>query len=84
LFLRECARGWRGPGREFAHAGVLIATALTVAGFFEFNFGDAEVLYLTLGLFALVVANLEAVQPAMNEQAPSLVAPGPAALQARP
>jgi O-antigen ligase len=84
LFLRECARGWRGPAREFAHAGVLIATALTVAGLFEFNFGDTEVFYLTLGLFALVVANLEAVQPAMNEQAPSLVAPGPAALQARP
>jgi O-antigen ligase len=84
LFLRECARGWRGPAREFAQAGVLIATSLTVAGFFEFNFGDTEVFYLTLGLFALVIASLEAVQPATNELPDSLVATGPAAIPARP
>ena len=61
-----------------------MATALTVAGLFEFNFGDAEVFYLTLGLFALVIANLEAVQPATNEPVASLVAPGPAAALAGP
>ena len=58
LFLRECARGWRGPNREFAQAGVAMAVALTYAGLFEFNFGDTEVLYTTLELFALVVASL--------------------------
>jgi O-antigen ligase len=84
LFLRECVRAWRGPARQFAQAGVLIATSLTVAGLFEFNFGDTEVFYLTLGLFALVVASIEAAQPASNEQDASLVAPGPAAIPARP
>lgn len=84
LFLWECARAWRGPAREFAQAGVMIATSLTVAGFFEFNFGDTEVFYLTLSLFALVIASIEAVQPATNERPDSLVAPGPAAIPVRP
>lgn len=59
LFFRECAKGWNGAGRPFAQAGVAIATALAVAGLFEFNFGDTEVFYLTLDLFALVIVSIE-------------------------
>src|SRR5215212_5459372 len=47
LFLRECARGRSGPSRTFADIGIAVAVALTVAGLFEFNFGDTEVFYLT-------------------------------------
>jgi O-antigen ligase len=84
LFLRECARGWRGPNREFAQAGVAITVGLSYAGLFEFNFGDTEVFYLTLDLFALVVAFLERpVEAGSNEPAPSFVPP-PAAVHARP
>lgn len=59
LFFRECAKGWQ-TRRPFAEAGVGVAVALLVAGLFEFNFGDTEVFYLTLDLFALVVAEMEA------------------------
>jgi O-antigen ligase len=75
LFLRECARGWSGQAREFAEAGVAIALGLAYAGLFEFNFGDTEVFLLMLELFALVVASIEAVQPATNELAAGVVAP---------
>ncbi|HET7712477.1 MAG TPA: O-antigen ligase family protein [Thermoanaerobaculia bacterium] len=81
LFLRECARGWRGPGRGFAEAGVAVATALTVAGLFEFNFGDTEVFYLMLDLFALVVVSLEAAaeeESASAMNSPEVVFPQPA------
>src|SRR5207237_2441052 len=40
LFLRDCARGWRGPSARFAQAGVVVVVALASAGMFEFNFGD--------------------------------------------
>lgn len=74
LFLRECARGWHGPRREFAQAGVAITVGLTYAGLFEFNFGDTEVFYLMLELFALVVACLEnPAEVATNELRPQLV-----------
>jgi O-antigen ligase len=74
LFLRECARGWHGPRREFAQAGVAMAVALTYAGLFEFNWGDTEVLYTTLQLFALVVASLRVpAEVVSNESAASLV-----------
>jgi O-antigen ligase len=62
LFLRECARAWRTPARRWAQAGVAAAVALTFAGLFEFNFGDTEVFYLLLDVFALVVANLTPVE----------------------
>ena len=75
LFLRECARGWRGPARGFAEAGVAVAVGLTYAGLFEFNFGDTEVFLIMLELFALVVASIEAVQPATNELSTSVVQP---------
>ena len=78
LFLRECARGWRGPNREFAQAGLGITVGLAVAGLFEFNFGDIEVFFLTLGMMALIVAFLERPdEPAPNELPPSVVAAGP-------
>jgi putative inorganic carbon (HCO3(-)) transporter len=58
LFFRECARSWK-TNRMWAEIGVAIAVSLTVAGLFEFNFGDTEVFYLTLNLFALVIVWLE-------------------------
>jgi O-antigen ligase len=73
LFLRECARGWGGPAREFAEAGVAVAIGLGYAGLFEFNWGDTEVFYMTLTLFALIVTSLEAARPASNEVAQRVV-----------
>ncbi|HXG59228.1 MAG TPA: O-antigen ligase family protein [Thermoanaerobaculia bacterium] len=63
LFLRECLRHWRGENRAWAQAGVAIVIGLTTAGLFEFNFGDTEVFYLMLDLFALIVAMLEGEAP---------------------
>jgi O-antigen ligase len=71
LFFRECAREWRGPRRMWAEIGVAVAVSLTVAGLFEFNFGDTEVFYMMLNLFALIVVQLERAEP--NEAAPALV-----------
>ncbi len=90
LFLRECARAWGGPQRMYAEAGVAIVVGLTYAGLFEFNFGDTEVFYITLELFALLVAFLEApAEAASNERAVRLVrpvvpAPSPAPLGITP
>lgn len=58
LFVRECARAWRTPARRWAEAGIAVVVALTFAGLFEFNFGDTEVFYLLLDIFALVIVNL--------------------------
>ena len=80
LFLRECARGWNGPNREFAQAGLAITVGLAVAGLFEFNFGDTEVFFLMLELMALMVAFLE--RP--NEPGAPLVAAGPEPAVASP
>ncbi|MEO8036266.1 MAG: hypothetical protein ABI837_17655, partial [Acidobacteriota bacterium] len=63
LFLRECARAWRGPNRTFAEAGVVVAVGLAYAGLFEFNFGDTEVFWVMLDLFALVIASIEPPLP---------------------
>lgn len=63
LFLRECARAWRGPNRLFAEAGVVIAIGLAYAGLFEFNFGDSEVFWVMLDLYALVIASIEPQLP---------------------
>jgi O-antigen ligase len=85
LFLRECARGWRGPNRQFAQAGLALTIGLAVAGLFEFNFGDTEVFYLTLELMALIVVILERpAAPATNEPQPPLVAAGPDPAHAGP
>jgi O-antigen ligase len=60
LFLRECARAWHTPARAFAQIGLAVCVGLTVAGLFEFNFGDTEVFYLMLDLFAFTIAMMEA------------------------
>jgi len=67
-------RGWKGPQHAWAEAGLAVATSLTVAGLFEFNFGDTEVFYMMLNLFALVVVQLEQAQPEVNEAPVPLVA----------
>jgi O-antigen ligase len=60
FFVRECVRAWSGPARRWAQAGIAVAAALTCAGVFEFNFGDTEVFYLMLDVFALVIVSIEA------------------------
>jgi O-antigen ligase len=60
LFLRECAKAWHGEQSRWAEAGVAVTVSLAVAGLFEFNFGDTEVFWLLLDLFALVIAFIEA------------------------
>lgn len=79
LFLRECARAWRGPKRMWAEIGLGVTVSLTVAGLFEFNFGDTEVFYLMLNLFALIVVAIERPQPGSNE---ALNEPGPTVVPA--
>jgi O-antigen ligase len=73
LLFRECAREWRGPRRMWAEIGIAVAVSLTVAGLFEFNFGDTEVFYMMLNLFALIVVQLEQPEPQPNEAAMALV-----------
>jgi O-antigen ligase len=73
LFLRECVKGWHGPGRTWAECGVAIAVSLTVAGLFEFNFGDTEVFYMMLNLFAFIAVALEQTGPVPNEAVPTAV-----------
>ena len=75
LFIRECARSWRTPQRAWAEAGIAVVVSLAVAGLFEFNFGDTEVFYTMLNLFALVVVRLEQPEPEprTNEAAMALV-----------
>lgn len=59
LFLRECARGWGGPATKFAEIGVAVTVAMFSAGLFEFNFGDTEVFWILLDVFAMVIAFIE-------------------------
>jgi O-antigen ligase len=66
LFLRECIRGWT-TNRMWAEIGIAVTVSLTIAGLFEFNFGDTEVFYLMLDLFALVAVHLERPEPVANE-----------------
>jgi O-antigen ligase len=73
LFTRECLRVWNGPGRVWGEIGVAVAISLTVAGLFEFNFGDTEVFYLMLNLFALVCVSVERAQPVLNEAQQKIV-----------
>jgi O-antigen ligase len=61
LFLRECARGWGGKSARFAEIGVAVTVAMAAAGMFEFNFGDTEVFWILLDIFAIVIAFLEGV-----------------------
>ena len=82
LFLRECARDWRGPAAKFAEVGVAVAVGLTYAGLFEFNFGDTEVFWLLLDFFALVIASLEAGRPERLSYAGRALSPPPPANEA--
>jgi O-antigen ligase len=75
LFIRECVHAWRGPVRVWAEVGVAVTVSLTVAGLFEFNFGDTEVFYLMLNLFALVAVSVERPRQALNEVPMHLVSP---------
>jgi O-antigen ligase len=50
--LREARRGRRGPG-WVAAASVGVMAAIMVAGLFEYNFGDSEILMFTLLVSAL-------------------------------
>jgi putative inorganic carbon (HCO3(-)) transporter len=70
LFIRECLLARAGPARMWSDVGIAIAVALTVAGLFEFNFGDTEVFYLTLNLFAMVAVAIERPERLSNEVAP--------------
>jgi len=67
LFVRECVRAWNGPSRMWAEVGIAVTVAMTVAGLFEFNFGDTEPFLLLMDMFALVVASIEA--PQVSEKA---------------
>lgn len=65
LVLRDCATGIRRGGESAAWglgAGAAVV-GLTVAGLFEFNFGDSEVLLCLLAVAALAVARIEAAEP---------------------
>lgn len=73
LFVRECIRNWDAQ-RTWAEIGIAVMVSLTVAGLFEFNFGDTEVFYLMLNLFALVAVHFERPEPAANEARAVLVA----------
>jgi len=74
LFLRECIAGWNGPRHVWAEVGIAVAVSLTFAGLFEFNFGDTEVFYMMLNLFALVIVQLERPLPEANEAGVPIVA----------
>lgn len=71
LFLRECARAWHTERRMWAEVGVAIVVSLTVAGLFEFNFGDTEVFYLMLNLFALVAVSCEGERSPLQPAPPA-------------
>jgi O-antigen ligase len=76
LFLRECLRGRHGPNRKWSDVGLVVVVSLTVAGLFEFNFGDTEVFFLLLNLFALVAVSLEQGQPEANATGAQVVPAG--------
>lgn len=70
LFLRQCALAWK-THRMWAEIGVAVTVSLTVAGLFEFNFGDTEVFYLMLNLFALVTAWTETTNEPQGDLVPA-------------
>lgn len=77
LFLRECARGWGGPSARFAEIGVAVTVAMAAAGMFEFNFGDTEVFWILLDIFAIVIAFIERPLPNEREGGSVLAETGP-------
>ena len=73
LFLRECAAGWNGEESRFAEVGVAVSVGLAVAGLFEFNFGDTEVFWVLLDVYAIVIASIEGRSQPSNGAASALV-----------
>ncbi len=72
MFLDLCLRGRKGPpiSRGFAGAGLAALVGITIAGLFEFNFGDSEVAMTMLDLFALALtwmASSEAVAERVDD-----------------
>lgn len=64
LFAIICVRARRHPAsRPWGEAGLAITVGLFVAGMFEFNFGDTEVLLTMLDVSALIVAMIEQRMP---------------------
>lgn len=76
LFLRECAKAWNGPQSRFAEAGLAVTVGLAVAGLFEFNFGDTEVFWMLLDVYAIVIASVERRPLPSNEATAAVVAGG--------
>jgi O-antigen ligase len=62
IFVGLCLSRRRNEGwqRTWADIGLAVAVALTSAGLFEYNFGDSEVLFTTLVIFALVTHGISA------------------------
>lgn len=77
LFLRECARAWGGPATKFAEVGVVVAVGLASAGLFEFNFGDTEVFWVMLDVFAIVIAFIERPELSNEPRAALVAGDGP-------
>jgi len=75
LFVRECVRGWPSM---WAEIGIAVTVGLTVAGLFEFNFGDTEVFYLMLDLFALIAVSLESERAEPVNELAATAVPVPA------
>ncbi|HUF18757.1 MAG TPA: O-antigen ligase family protein [Thermoanaerobaculia bacterium] len=73
IFLRSClsVRGDDPERRRWADIGVAVTVALTVAGAFEYNFGDSEVLFTTLVVFVLVTRGIEGIHPPGQDSAVS-------------
>jgi putative inorganic carbon (HCO3(-)) transporter len=76
LFLRQCAAGWHGENSRFAEAGVAVTVGMAVAGLFEFNFGDTEVFWALLDIYAIVIASIER-QPEPSNAVTAVVVCGP-------
>ena len=59
LFVRACFRSLGTPGERYGEMGLAVTIGLTVAGLFEFNFGDTEIFFMLLDTMALVIAFVE-------------------------
>ena len=77
-FATLCLRaGHCGPrARRYADAGLAVITGLTIAGLFEYNFGDSEVMQLTLAVMSLVAAGIEQASRAVGRSVAGSVGSG--------
>ena len=58
-----------------AEVGVAATVGLAVAGLFEFNFGDTEVFYTLLNVYALVAVSIEQQPEPLANEAPMVLVP---------